>query len=1018
MVGFKISKKLRNTVIVIAAIILVFVIVSLIPEKNFSKKYEGFDLSTSIGTTSATRTYAEYLNEHKNAKNPSKSVSVDIFNFDSSKSTGTKVETSYHGKDVVVTQDRSSVTWYVDVPEAGFYNISMEYIAIPSRNVTMERILYINDEMPFNGADTLSFYRLWKDGGPVKFDNQGNSIRPSQVEFFEYQTVSFKSDLGYEVDPYKFYFNKGVNSIKLVSTNEPIAISSLSLVPVYKNINYEQYLAKQPFSPENNKVKDVYIKIQGEESSSRSDPSLFGRYDRASAITEPYSVKNTVLNYTGGDSWKSPGQWIQWQADIPEDGWYTISFQARQLYSRGSVSTRSLYIDGEIPMEEVKDVGFAYSSDWKYVTLSDKNKEPYKFYLSKGKHDIRLEVSLGQLGTVISGLQDSIYRMNIIYRTILVLTGTYPDQFRDYEIDKVYPEQVEAMNVESKRLYKLVDDYIRIAGGKSENIAMAEKIAVQLEQFYARPEKITKTFSNFKDNITALGTSMLAMTESKLDIDYLVIQAAGDKIKPKKSNFFKNAKHEIVSFFTSFFVDSTNLGNVYDKDDEGHLIQAWIVTGGRDQSQILKNMIDDSFTVKTGINVNVKLIDISSLLNAVVAGNGPDVVISTDTSKPVNYALRGADVNLMRFDDCEDVLKQFYPSAYEAYKYNGGIYALPETQSFNLLFYRKDIFEQLDLEVPDTWDELIEILPTLQGNNLNVGIPYPTLQAPDMTTLYSLVFQNDGDIYNPAGTKSAMDSEAAIAAFKTYTSLYNSYGLPSYFDFVSRFRSAEMPLGIANYVTYNTLTVSAPEIRGLWDFTYLPGTEKVDENGNTYIDRRTTSGGVGCMMIKKGLDLSDLTYTDSSNISYDSIFATKLSDAGMPNVDEKTLKEIMKNETRMHDSWEFMKWWVSAETQLRFGRELEALLGSSARYATANIEALKQLPWSSAQLEILLNSLEQTIGVPEVPGSYYTPRHIVNATRMVVTQQNDPRETLIDYTREINEELTRKRQEFNLPIDE
>ena len=1014
MVGFKISKKLRIIAIVIVAIVLVFVINGLIPEKNFSKKYEGVDLSTSIGTSSAVKTYAEYLNEHKNAKNASKSVSVDIFNFDKS-STGTRVEKAYHGKDVVLTEDRSSVTWYVDVPEAGFYNISMEYIAVPSRNVTMERILYINDEMPFNGADILSFYRLWKDGGPVKYDNQGNSIRPSQVEFYDYQTVRFKSDLGYEVDPYKFYFKKGVNSIKLVSTNEPIAISKLSLETVYVDASYEQYVAKQPVSPDKNKAKDVYVKVQGEDSIARSDPSLFARYDRSSAITEPYSVKNTILNYTGGDSWKSSGQWIEWEADIPEDGWYTISFQARQLYARGAVSCRSLYIDGVIPMKEVKAIEFDYSSDWKYVTLGAKN-DPYKFYLTKGKHNIRLEATLGELGRVISGLQDSIYRMNIIYRTILVLTGVYPDQFRDYEIDKVYPEQVEAMNIESKRLYKLIDDYIEITGGKSENIAMAEKIAVQLEQFYARPEKITKTFSNFKDNVTSLGSSLLSMTECKLDVDYLVIQGADDKIKPKKSNFFKNAKHEIVSFFTSFFVDSTNLGNVYAKDAE-HVIQVWIVTG-RDQSQILKNMIDDSFTVNTGINVNVKLIDITSLLNAVVAGNGPDVVVSTDASKPVNYALRGADVNLMRFDDCEEVLKQFYPSAYEAYKYDGGVYALPETQTFNLLFYRKDILEQLGLEVPQTWDELIEMLPTLQGNNLNVGVPYPTLQAPDMTTFYSMVFQNGGDIYNATGTKSALDSEASIAAFKTYTSLYNSYGLPSTFDFVSRFRSAEMPIGIANYTTYNTLTVSAPEIRGLWDFTYLPGTEKVDENGNTYIDRRTTSSGVGCMMIKKGLDLSDLTYSDSSNISYDSIFAGKLPEGSLPNVDEKTLAEIMKNETRMHDSWEFMKWWVSAETQLRFGREQEALLGSSARYATANVEALKQLSWSSAQIEVLSNSLEETYGIPEVPGSYYTPRHIVNAARMVVNRQDDPRETLIDYTRDINEELTRKRQEFNLPVDE
>ena len=144
----------------------------------------------------------------------------------------------------------------------------------------------------------------------------------------------------------------------------------------------------------------------------------------------------------------------------------------------------------------------------------------------------------------------------------------------------------------------------------------------------------------------------------------------------------------------------------------------------------------------------------------------------------------------------------------------------------------------------------------------------------------------------------------------------------------------------------------------------------------------------------------------------------KLWKGAVPGVDEKTWATVMKNETRIQDSWKFMKWWASAETQVRFGREMEAILGSSARYATANVDALKQLSWKTAQIEVLENSLNETIGVPEVPGSYYTPRHVVNAARKVINEQDDPRETLIDYARKINEELTRKRQEFNLPVED
>ena len=1012
MVGIKINKTLRNVLIAIVVIILIFAIPSFFPEKDFRSKYENYDLSTNVGTSYTTKTYKEYLEENSSAKSVSSRVAVNVLDYDASESTGVRVEKNYKGKDVVFTEEDSSVTWTVDVPEAGFYNIKMEYIGVPSRNVNMERILYINGEMPFSGADTLTFFRLWKDGGPIKYDNRGNSIRPTQVEVFDYQDVYYKSDLGYEVDPYKFYFKKGINTIKLESTSEPMAISGITLCPVLKYDTYEQYLAKQPSKPENYEGKNISIKVQGEDSVVRSDPSLFARYDRSSAITDPYSTKQTILNYTGGDSWKIPGQWIEWELEVPENGWYTISLKARQFFQRGYVSCRSVYIDGEIPVDSLKSVGFKYDSDWQFATLSDGDKKPYKFYLTKGTHKIRLEATLGDIGKVIQEVQDSVYRLNVIYRTILVLTGYTPDLNRDYEIKKVYPNEVEAMLLESKRLYKIIDDFIAITGEKSDQISPAEVLAFQLEQFYKHPDKITKSFSNFKENTTTLAASMLRMTETKLDIDYILVQSANDKIKPDRSNFFKNVGHEVTSFINSYLYDSAALGSVYEKDAD-HLIEVWIVTG-RDQSQVLKNMIDDSFTPEHGINVNVKLIKLDALLTAVVAGNGPDVVISASQNQPVDYALRNANVNLRRFDDCDEVLKSFKRSAYVPFEYNKGLYALPETQSFNLMFYRKDILEQLGLEVPQTWDDLFDILPTLQGNNISVGVPYPNIVTPDMSAFYSMVYQRGGQLYNAEGTKSIIDSEAGIAAFKTYTSLYNNFGLPIVYDFMSRFRTGEMAIGVANYATYNTIVVGAPEIRGLWDFTYLPGT--MDENGN--INRANVSGGVCTMMIKKGIDLDDLDLSNLPELAYSDNNGKTFEEGIIPGIDEKTWNEVMKNETRMKDSWEFMKWWVSTDVQVRFGREMEALLGASARYTTANVDALKQLSWNTSQIRVLENSLNETVGVPEVPGSYYTPRHIVNGTRKVINEQDDARETLIDYTRKINEELTRKRQEFNLPVAE
>ena len=566
--------------------------------------------------------------------------------------------------------------------------------------------------------------------------------------------------------------------------------------------------------------------------------------------------------------------------------------------------------------------------------------------------------------------------------------------------------------MESKRLYATVDRFVDITGQKSNLIAPAEQLAIQLEQFYERPEKITKAFQNFKDNITSLGSALLNLQETKLDIDYIALQSSNQKIKKDNSNFFKNMKHEIGSFFTSFFVDSDSFGNVYDEDAD-HTIQVWIVSG-RDQSELLKTIIDDSFTPATGINVNLKLIIADSLLNAVMAGNGPDVVVSLYSTAPVDYALRNGNINLKRFPDCDEVLKRFKPSGYEPYKYNGGLYALPETEVFNLLFYRKDILEQLGLEVPQTWEDLINILPTLQGNNLNVGIPYPNIQFPDMTTFYSMILQNGGTIYNEKGSKSVIDSEAGIKAFKLYTSYFNDYGLPTIYDFMTRFRTGEMPVGIAPYSTYNTLAVGAPEIRNLWDISYMLGTKMPD--GSIY---RGNAAGTTCtMMVKKGSDLDDYNLANAKELVASAFNGQRLPDGMVPGIDARTWKEIQRNEDRLQDSWKFVKWWLSTETQVRFGREQEAIVGPSGRYTTANVDALKQLSWRSSELKVILQTFDQTVGVPEVPGSYYTPRHVVNAIRKIVNEQDDPRETLIDYTRKINEELVRKRQEFNLPVEE
>mgnify|MGYP000335672938 FL=1 len=982
-------KNIKKILIVIAVMIVIAIIafiLSLQGAEDFHEKYAGTDLTRDVEGMERVGTYTGYLNEHADAQDMTCEAEIDLFDYASSGKV--EVYTNYEGTDkALFTDTDSSVSFHVQVPQTGYYNLYMEYLIPESRGVAAERGVRINGEFPFEDAQNITFTRIWTDGGEVKTDNQGNQIRPTQIEVYDWQSSCFEDDMGYITEPYRFYLEKGDNEITLEAENEPMIIRKFMVAPVSVIQSYEEYVAKYPDISDQAMTAGYIQMIQGEDSTLRSESSLYAKYDRSSPTTYPNSVTNTVLNYVGGDTWRSSGQWIEWEFEVPEDGYYNIMIKGRQNYSRGSVSSRTVYIDGEIPFSEMKEISYAYSNDWECKDLADENGVPYNFYLTKGTHTIRLEATLGGVGPILEELEDSTYRVNQIYRKILVYTGANPDRYRDYYIEANYPEVMEAMELESKRLFKIVDDTVSYSGQKADNIAAAQTVAQQMERFCEKPNKITLEFTTFKDNITALGTASLNMSETKLDIDYLVVSGTGITPKKDKANIFTKLWHETKSFFASFFVDYNSVGDVYDESTDDEVVKVWILTG-RDQGTILKSMVDDTFTPESGVKVNVEIVDPTALLNAVLAGRGPNVVLSVGADQPVNYALRGAAEDITQFNDWEEVLSHYTPSSYEQYGLDGHIYAIPETQTFNVMFYRKDVLEEMGLEVPDTWQELIEMLPTIQGNNLSVGIPTAAgssstttattavaSNVPDLSLYFTLLYQYGGDMYNEMGTKTTVDDEAGIRAFDDYVRYFNDYGLPTIYDFVSRFRSGEMPIGISAYSTYNTLMVSAPEIRGLWDFTLIPGTEYTNPDGTTYIDRSDFITGSATMMIA---------------------------------TEDESLKQ---------KSWEFMKWWAKPDTQVRFGREIEALLGSSARYATANKDAFEQLSWSSDDIKVLSEQWDQTVGIREVPGGYYTGRHITNAIRKVINDKDDTRETIIDYSIKINEEIEKKRNEFGLPME-
>jgi len=911
-------------------------------------------------------TYEDYLSQHSGALRPNEEVLVPLHNYtDREMQLQTLNNFEGYTGTVLVTDEEGFVEWEINVPEEGLYNVFIEYFPVKGRGSSIEREIWINGEMPFRGANRILLSRVWADASGILRDNRDNDIRPRQIERPIWRQDYFRNHMGYFVEPYKFFLREGINVIRLISVREPMAIRRLKFKQAAEILPYDEIFDKyqdKGLEP----VQDRLIKIQAETPLMKSDPTLHAITDRTSPATMPSHWSKIRLNTIGGHRWALPRQWIAWEVNVEEEGLYQIALRARQNITRGLFSNRKLTINGQIPFEEMENITFSYNNAWGMHVLGSDG-EPYLFHFTKGRNVIELEVVLAQeLAKILRVAEESVYTLNEVYRRIIMVTGAVPDPFRDHQLHHRMPDMLVTLREQSDIMRSLSDRLEEFTGQRSAHNAIFERLAIQLEDMSVRHRTIPDRLDSLRANIGGLGAWILFTREQPLEIDFLIVSSP-DAVLPRADvGFFERIIHEVRAFVASFTEDFDAIGDVH---DEREAITVWIATG-RDQAQILKQLIDDSFTPQTGIPVNLQLVMPGVLLPATVAGRAPDIAMSVSNGDPVNFATRNAVVDISVFSDFREIAERFHENALIPYKFDGGVYAIPEQQMFPMLFYRIDVLYELGLQVPDTWDDLFTILPEIQKNHMQFGMPVSTTGDTwgGMLSYGIKLKQLGGELYHGDGISSALDTEEGIEAFKRLTEMYTLHGLPMAFDLVNRFRTGEMPLAISDYWLYNVLQVFAPELRGLWGFAPIPGIRQPDGT----INRSAPSGGTAVMMLEQ-------TEPDKRD-----------------------------------DAWEFMKWWTDMDAQVRFAREMESIMGAAARFPTANMEALAHLPWPREDYRDLLAQWEWSRPNPEVPGGYFTSRHLDNAFRAVVLRGTDPRETLLDFVRIINEEIDAKRREFGL----
>lgn len=187
--------------------------------------------------------YNHYISQYADKAIPDIQVLIPAENF-SRTDMEVEVLTDFQGESgkTLKTTEEGYVEWEVDVKEEGLYNIGIRYFPIPGKSSAIEREIRIDGEIPFEGARSLMFHRVWKDATPIIQDKRGNDIRPSQIESPMWQEVVLCDSMGYHNEPYQFYFSKGKHTIQFHSIKEPMAIKWLKLYQETPASDYQTVL--------------------------------------------------------------------------------------------------------------------------------------------------------------------------------------------------------------------------------------------------------------------------------------------------------------------------------------------------------------------------------------------------------------------------------------------------------------------------------------------------------------------------------------------------------------------------------------------------------------------------------------------------------------------------------------------------------------------------------------------------------------------------------------------------------
>lgn len=880
--------------------------------------------------------------------------------------------------------DKANYT--VNVPKAGLYYMSVDYMSVGESLSDYTVKLAVNGKQQYSEMNTIALPILWTDVDKDSYvsseqkkefplDAYGDEMAPSQNRIQEWTNTYLYNNTYVSSTPLCFYLEKGENKIQIENVSSGgLALGKLEVSQAKTEIkDYNEYADEHKDAELVTDDKDALQIDAIYYTEKNSTDATYGTETKTSLTR--FNIDKEKLNKI---QWASAGNEITYTFNVKKSGNYNIAFH----YDNGKKEFQTfetIKIDGEVPFAEMYNYAFdPVSSGYSNHTLSDKKGNNYNFYLEEGKHTISIKQEnepVMQAYRYALLLQKHITDFQL---EITKITGSDVDTERNWKMTKYIPnipKYLESYETMIHHIRFLLQDY-STNGNSGAVLAYLDEAEQFIKDIKKYPDEIALHTADLTgaDNsiLVSLSNFTTEVTSNDFTLDRIYVYGDKDQLESPNPSFGGSLWTSIRTLVNTFTSPKYSTGAK--EDDE--TLTIW-VNRAITHVDLLQKMADTEFKQyykeKTGKDIKIKVTtmpDVAKLTLAIAAKETPDIALGLMSYVPFDLSSRGALYDLSKFDDFWTVARRFPTGAFVSYVYNEGMYAIPETTDFNAVVYRTDIFNNLGLKVPDTWDELIDILPTLQryGMNFYHNIANGQTGYKWFYQTSPMILQNGGELYvqdDKGLVKTGIDSKKSVKGLSLLGNLFTKYSLEtSVQNFFNSFRYSVNPIGIIGMEDYTLIKNGARELDGKWAISKYLGTKQEDGSVNRTFVANGTGGA------------------------------------------------IFKESNKKDEAWEFLKWWTSKKVQTEYTYTLRSTYGKTFFWLSANRAALENNPMDEADKKVVTEQIDYVTDVTRTPGQYLLERTISNIWTTMVFDGTVGQVAVDEAKNDVNKEIVRKMQEL------